>query len=133
MDRIVWIYESDLLTREAIGGPNGSGPDAPHSGGRITIYIDSKSALSALARADSRTVFIAFPARIFWEICARRGITSWFEWVPSDFNISDLPARYATLPFLTKSANDFEYHGEPLQMGTSGLAGNSSGFSEPAA
>ena len=74
-------------------------PSRPIQGKCITFYVDRKSSLGSLVKADSKIAAITVLARIFRAICAHRGITPWFGRVPSDFNISDIPTRFKSPSF----------------------------------
>ena len=79
---------------EMLAAKTAAGPTLPIQGRCVTFYVDSKSALGAAVKADSKTAAISASARILCEICARRGITPRFEWATSGFNISGRPARF---------------------------------------
>ena len=75
-------------------------PLIPLDGQCVTYYLDNNNSLSALVKADSGRDVIAVLARIYWALCAVRGITPWLERVPSNRNITDNPTRNETAPSL---------------------------------
>ena len=44
-----------------------------------------------------------------WYRLNQLGVTAWFEWVPSNRNIGDLPTRKAKLPFETLGRQEFPH------------------------
>ena len=74
-------------------------PRADIDGKAIVFYLDNDNAVKALVKNKSDTRVIQTMTLLIWHILALRGVRAWFEWVGSDFNPADLPARKAQLPF----------------------------------
>ena len=84
-----------------------------------------------MKRSDSKTAVIAVISRIFWAICAIRGIAPWLERVDSDFNISDLPTRHRPLPLFCRSEGPLTFEDKLLEMVIEGLSMHFDGFFDP--
>ena len=106
-------------------------PDIPLEDSLVTCYVDNNNTLAALVRSDSKTVIISVISRIFWAICAVRGITPWFERVDSDLNISDLPTRNVELPVNCESTDVFTFEETLLLMAKEGFSAQLNGFFDP--
>ena len=77
-----------------------------------------------------RTV-ISVLTRLYWDICAVRGITPWLERVDSDVNISDIPTRGDEWPFKTDSVADLSLGGQLLEMVREGIRAQTDGYFGP--
>ena len=106
-------------------------PDLPISDSCITCYVDNNNTLCALVRSDSKRPVIAAISRIFWVICAIRGIVPWLERVDSDLNVSDLPTRKVSLPLECESEGPLAFGGKLLEMVIEGLPRHFNGFFDP--
>ena len=106
-------------------------PDLPISDSCITCYVDNTNTLCALVRSDSKRPAIAVISRIFWAICAIRGIAPWLEWVASDFNIADLPTRDISLPIGCESEGPLIFENKLMEMAIDGLSQHFDGFFDP--
>ena len=106
-------------------------PDLPLDNSLVTCYVDNNNTLCALVRSDSATLIISVLSRIFWAICAIRGIIPWLERVDSDFNISDLPTRNEELPINCDSTGQFSIEEILLQMVLEGFTSQLNGFFDP--
>ena len=76
-------------------------------GKNVTIYVDNSDTKDSLVRGFPPTKIITFPSQIFWAFAQCSGDRFWFEQVPSDRNIADLPTRLAQLPTNTKAMLPF--------------------------
>ena len=65
------------------------------SGRKVILFIDNTGALSALLHGYASKPDCAAIANVFHLLVAYLSIDIWFEWVPSDANICDLPSRLA--------------------------------------
>ena len=108
-------------------------PLIPLDGQCVTYYVDNNNSLSALVKADSGRDVIAVLARIYWALCALRGITPWVERVPSDRNITDNPTRNEGVPFIIDEIADFSFEMELFRMVTTGLSDFRAGTFDPTA
>ena len=106
-------------------------PDLPPDNSLVTCYVDNNNTLCALVRSDSGTLIISALSRIFWAICAIRGIVPWLERVDSDLNISDLPTRNEELPINCDSTRQFPIGEILLRMAFEGFTSQLNGFFDP--
>ena len=70
-------------------------PRAPIDNFCITFYVGNNCTLSAILKAGCFRAAISGMARLFWAVCAVRGIASWVERVDSNVDISDIPTLVA--------------------------------------
>ena len=108
-------------------------PLIPLDGQCVANYLDNNNSLAAPVRADSARDVMAVLARIFWVVCAVRGITPWLERVHSDRNITDNPTRNEAVSFVIDDIADFSFEMELFRMVMTGLAEFRAGTFDPKA
>ena len=64
-----------------------------------TFHIDNANAFDAVVKNSARPSVIVAMTHLIWHRIYELGITAWFEWVPGNRNIADLPTRNVTIPF----------------------------------
>ena len=103
----------------------------PLANSRIARYVGNSNTLSALIKADCFREAISVLSRLFWGICAARGITPWLERVGSNVNISDIPTRGDEFPFLTDLVSDLSFGEQLLEMAKEGIRDQTDGYFDP--
>ena len=106
-------------------------PLIPLDGQCATYYLDNNNSLASLVRSDSQRGAISGLSRIFWPICAVRGIAPWLEMAPSDRNIADNPSRGVQAPFIIDEIADFFFEMELFRTVKIGLGGHRAGIFGP--
>ena len=102
-DKTSLIYGLEMLALLArLWGPN---PDLV--GKAIIFHIDNKNAFEAIIKNNARPSVITATTHLIWHRIRQLGITAWFEWVPSNRNIADLPTRSVQLPFTVAERRPF--------------------------
>ena len=76
-------------------------------GENVAIYVGNSNTKDALVRGYSETKAINIIIQIFRAFGQRPGARFWFEQVPTNRNIADLPTRGADLPPSTMTTLPF--------------------------
>ena len=82
-------------------------PNCPLSNSNVTFHIDNRNAFGALVRNNSNSTVIISMAQLIWCKIRDIGITAWFEWVPGNRNIADLPTRGVQTPLKCLGGREF--------------------------
>ncbi|KAJ9440961.1 hypothetical protein DIPPA_21334 [Diplonema papillatum] len=59
----------------------------------VSVWVDNQTVLGNLVQGKSRTKQLLAPVHALWEFLAQARARVWFQWVPGDRNIADLPSR----------------------------------------
>ena len=103
-DKTSLIYGLEMLALLAkLWQPNNELKDK-----NVTFHLDNENALKAIIKNNSKVTIITAMTQLIWHRIAQLGIIPWFEWVPSNRNISDLPTRKVKVPFPCKVVRKFE-------------------------
>ena len=73
-----------------------------------TFHIDNENAINAVIKCNSKSDVITAMDHLIWHRIRQLGLTQWFEWVPSNRNIADLPTRGVRLPFHVEESKQFK-------------------------
>ena len=73
----------------------------------VTFHLDNENALKAIIKNNSKVTIITAMTQLIWHRITQLEIIPWFEWVPSNRNISDLPTRRTPVPFKAKKTGKF--------------------------
>ena len=96
-------------------------------GKSVTFHIDNENTVKAVIKCNAKPTVITAMTHLIWHRIRQLDITPWFEWVPSNRNIADLPTRGVDLPFPsrkhTKFTNLRTLHGVILEAKASIEAG----------
>ena len=76
-------------------------------GKNVTFYVDNPNTKDAMVKGFSLTKVINILIQIFWAFAQSSGARFWFEQVPSNRNIADLPTRLEKLPAKTEFSSSF--------------------------
>ena len=83
-------------------------PDPPFRGKTVTFHLDNENAVKALIKNNAKPDIITAMTHLAWFRLYQLDVTPWFEWVPSNRNIADLPTRRVKLPFKTLNRSEFK-------------------------
>ena len=72
-------------------------PNTPLRNKNATFRIDNKNAFEAVVKNNSKSTIITAMTQLIWRKIRELGITAWFEWIPGNRNIADLPTRGAKI------------------------------------
>ena len=73
----------------------------------VTFHIDNKNAFDALVKNNSKSTIITAMTQLIWHKIRELGITAWFEWIPGNRNIADLPTRGVKITFKCPDQKEF--------------------------
>ena len=82
-------------------------PNTPLRNQNATFHIDNKNAFGAVVKNNSKSTIITAMAQLIWHKIRELGITAWFEWIPGNRNIADLPTRGIKIMFKCPGQQDF--------------------------
>ena len=97
----------NIWIRNAVLSGNHLGPETPIGGKTATFHLDNENAANALIRNNDKPEIITAVTHLAWYRLNQLNLTAWFEWVPSNRNIADLPTRRAKLPCKTIETKEF--------------------------
>ena len=93
-DKTCLIYVLEVLALLALVATD----DTDLLNNAVIYHLDRNNAHEALAKKDARPIVITAMAHLIWHRLRLRGITPWFERVPSNGDPSDLPTRRVNPP-----------------------------------
>ena len=82
-------------------------PNTPLKNQNVTFHIDNRNAFEAVVKNNSNVTVISAMTQLIWHKISELGITAWFEWVPGNRNIADLPTRKADITFKHNDQKQF--------------------------
>ena len=82
-------------------------PNTPLRNQNVTFHIDNKNAFEAVVKNNSKATVITAMTQLIWHKISDLGITAWFEWVPGNKNIADLPTRRTKITFKHNDQKEF--------------------------